>query len=249
MLNSERKAGILAGIGEGPMLKDLSGWLGRRPGVPQSSGYQYSELHRGTPPPRLGTHVPGRIPLASLDLGPDSLRNHAWLQSGLLYAGTNRASALKIEQLNEKHSRLFFGGDVSFGLTSLSDLVEHLIPGVMRAIQASRDILEMGHDYDGEGSSSYSESTWDRATEFLKRSAFALRIHHEKEIQPPRILHGPEGGIDLHWKTNSHELLINIPADPGEPADFYGDSGPDNTIKGKLDTSAQNEWILMWLMS
>jgi hypothetical protein len=151
-------------------------------------------------------------------------------------------------------SLVFGGGGISFattGLTttSLSDLVARLIPGIMRAIEASRAILDLGGDWDSEGSVGYLESTWERATEFLKRSAFALRVHRDREVQAPRILHGPDGGIDLHWKTDSHELLINIPADPREPADFYGDSGPSNMIKGKLKTSSQNEWILMWLMS
>lgn len=129
------------------------------------------------------------------------------------------------------------------------DVVEQLIPEIIRAIEAARNILDRTDDWDGEGSVGYAESTWNRATEFLKSSAFALKVHSDRETEAPRILPGPEGSIDLHWKTDTHELLINIPAAHEEPADFYGDSGSSNWIKGKLDTSAQNEWILMWLTS
>lgn len=235
MLDVGQKAGILVGLEGGRPIQDLPGWRERFRGVPQNSVYSSrfelgeSASYRVAAQFGLGVPAPSRIPLAPLDIEHFK------------------------RKLREKHSGLLFGGGISFGTsfgtTRLSDLVEHLIPEIMRAIEASRDILDMGGDWDSEGSVGYSESTWNRATEFLKRSAFALRVHHGREVQAPRILHGPEGGIDLHWRTTSHELLINIPADPGEPADFYGVSGPSNTIKGKLETSAQNEWILMWLMS
>ena len=249
MFNNERKAKTLSGGAGLPMLGAFSDWLGQ-PGIPQRLEYQY-EPHYGETHLRVGSNLRRLRASTTSNLSPDTLRNHAWSQSGLLYS--DWASRLNIEQLKdrftEKHYKFFLGAGASVGLTNLSDLIDNLIPEIVSAIEASREILAMGHDYDGGGSVGYSETTWDRATEFLKRSAFALRIHHDTEIQAPRILHGPDGGIDFHWKTNSHELLINIPADPREPADFYGDSGPNNTIKGKLDTSAQNEWILMWLTS
>jgi len=232
MVDVERKAGISAGLEGGQPIRELPYWLDRGRGIPQNLDYASGfELGR-SPSDRaaayfgLGLTEPSRLPLARLNI--EELKG----------------------KLSEKRPGLLFGGGgISFAATSLSDLVEHLIPGIMRAIDASRDILDLGGEWDSEGSVGYSESTWKRATEFLKKSAFALRVHHSREVQAPRILHGPEGGIDLHWKTDSHELLINIPADPREPADFYGDSGPSNTIKGKLETSAQNEWILMWLTS
>jgi hypothetical protein len=222
MLDVERTPGMLPGLKGGHRLQGQSSWPELRRGISQNPEY----AHSFDPAGQFGLGVPG--PSRALELFDIEHFNG---------------------RLRQEPSGLLLGDRVSFSTPSLSHLVEHQIPGIMRAIEASRNILDIPDDWDSEGSVDYSESTWNRATEFLKRTAFALRVHHEREVQTPRILHGPDGGIDLHWKTTSHELLISIPAHPDEPADFYGDSGPRNTIKGKLDTSAQGEWILMWLIS
>ena len=115
------------------------------------------------------------------------------------------------------------------------------------AIHASRSILDLQDDWDEEGSSGYREATWQRAAEFVKDVASAFQQRGGGWVDPPRILPGPEGSIDLHWKTAKRELLINIPARDEEPADYYGCGDAKDTVKGKLDTALPNEWILLWL--
>lgn len=125
-------------------------------------------------------------------------------------------------------------------------------PELSEAIQASREILQLQDDWDTEGSPSYSESTLARATRFLLSNALRYWRDHQRWVLAPRILPGPDGNIDLHWKTPQRELLITIPANPAEPAAYYGDDqedGTENAIRGKrLDTSAYSEWIIAWLM-
>jgi hypothetical protein len=125
-------------------------------------------------------------------------------------------------------------------------------PALWEAIQSSRGILQLHDDWDTEGSPGYSEATWNRAITFLLLNAVRHRIHHQGWLTAPRILPGPDGNIDLHWKTPQRELLISIPSDPTEPAAYYGDDkddGTDNAIRGRsLDTSMYNEWIFAWLM-
>lgn len=116
------------------------------------------------------------------------------------------------------------------------------------AIQISRSILDLKNDWDEEGSKGYEADTWNRAINWLKESALALREQQGVWVEPPRILPGPEGSIDIHWKTAKRELLINIPEKLQEPADYYGCGAPNDTLKGKLNTSFSNEWILVWLM-
>lgn len=120
------------------------------------------------------------------------------------------------------------------------------------AARASLGILRLQDDWDGEGSPGYSEVTFNRVTSFLVSSALQYWSRHHKRLRAPRILPGPHGNIDLHWKTPQRELLISIPADPAEPAAYYGDDkedGTDNAIRGKsLVTSQYNEWIFSWLM-
>lgn len=120
------------------------------------------------------------------------------------------------------------------------------------AIQASRRILELPDDWDGEGTPRYSERALQRASSYLLRSAVRYWRKYQKHLFVPRILPGPDGNIDLHWKTPERELLISIPADPAELAAYYGDDrkdGTDNAIRGRsLDTSEYNDWIFAWLM-
>jgi hypothetical protein len=130
------------------------------------------------------------------------------------------------------------------------------IPPVMSSlrlvIEASRNILELTEDWDDEKSPGYSESTWNRAVKFLSKNALYLWRRHKIYLEAPRILPGPDGSIDLHWRMPKRELLVNIPANAEEPASYYGDDreeGTENAIRGKsLDTSAHNEWIFLWLM-
>ena len=121
-----------------------------------------------------------------------------------------------------------------------------------QAIQRSRRILELGDDWDEEGSPGYSEETWSRAVEFLTVSKRRYWKETKKPVLVPTISPGPYGSIDLHWKTPNRELLINIPRNPEEPVSYYGDDrkdGTQNAIRGKsLDTSQYERWIFDWLM-
>ncbi|MBS1808685.1 MAG: hypothetical protein JST84_10880 [Acidobacteria bacterium] len=116
------------------------------------------------------------------------------------------------------------------------------------AIERSRYILDLEDDWDEEGSPGFQETTWKRATDFILQVAISFRQQpHGFWIEPPRILPGPKGSLDIHWKTSKRELLINVPENMSEPADYYGSGGRTDIIKGKLETSAKNEWILTWL--
>lgn len=119
-------------------------------------------------------------------------------------------------------------------------------------LSASHRILDLRENWDGEGSPAYSETTLKRAIDFLTSSASRYWRDHQKKLTAPRILPGPDGNIDIHWKTPQRELLISIPASLSEPASYYGDDkddGTENAIRGrKLDVSTYNEWIIAWLM-
>jgi hypothetical protein len=134
------------------------------------------------------------------------------------------------------------------------DSTDPSIKHIFERIEQSRDILNFEDDWDDEGSPAYKTSTWERATSFLRRSALHLWQAHHIVLDIPKILPGPVGSIDLHWKTDQRELLINIPETLDEPANFYGDDSasrehlPNQTVKGTLDTSKENQWLLMWLM-
>lgn len=137
----------------------------------------------------------------------------------------------------ESHSnfRIFGGLDIYEGLKA--------------EIEQAKRILELEDDWDGEGSSGYSEDTFNRAVAFLTTHAEWLWESCSKRSPAPRIGPGPDGSIDLHWKQPSWELLVNIPADANEMATFYGDNYEAQKIRGSLDPKNFNLGIATWLMN
>lgn len=119
---------------------------------------------------------------------------------------------------------------------------------IEEAIRRSRLILEIEPDEDAGVPGPYGEAVLDRAAEFLRKHALWLWTSHGVVIDAPRLEPGPNGSIDIHWKTPCYELLVNIPREPSALAGFYGDDYGSISIEGTLDPSASNRGLLMWLM-
>ena len=101
---------------------------------------------------------------------------------------------------------------------------------------------------DEEGAAAYSQETLDRAVAFLTVHSEQLKKFY-LQLPVPRISPGPDGSIDLHWKRQSWELLVNIPARPDEMAVFYGDNYGAQKIRGKIDPSLFNFGLANWLIA
>ena len=117
---------------------------------------------------------------------------------------------------------------------------------ILDAIQESKKILKLEDDWDDDGSPAYKERTWKMATDFLINNTLQLLKKLNINTQAPKILPGPNGSIDIYWKTTQQQLLINIPEEPGEPATYYGNNG--QVINGTLDIFGDNQWLLLWLV-
>ena len=120
------------------------------------------------------------------------------------------------------------------------------LQGVRQAIEASKTILDLDDDWDDEGSVGYVEATWARAVDYLEKSAERLWDMHGIVLDPPEILPGPDGSIDLHWNQPDYEMLINFPSDEDSPAGFYADDKGNLSIKGKINPSGQNLTHFVW---
>ncbi len=116
------------------------------------------------------------------------------------------------------------------------------------AIAQSKQMLDWAEDWDGEGSPRFQQDTWQRAVYFLVENSRRLWRTTSIAVDTPKILPGPDGGFDIHWKTGRRSLLINFPADISEPVTFYGDNKLGQSVKGVLDLRINNQWLLMWLM-
>jgi len=119
---------------------------------------------------------------------------------------------------------------------------------LLRLIADSKTILECRDDSD-DRFVPYSEETLDRAIKFLT-GYFKLASGVLGASAPlPKLLPGPSGSIDVHWKNDRKELLVNIPADKNAPALFYGDDYDKLFIKGSMDTVCLRPSILLWLLT
>ena len=114
-------------------------------------------------------------------------------------------------------------------------------------IEQAKLILNLGDDWDGEGSASYSEATLERAIAFLNMHMERLWKSYGIPSPIPSIGPGPDGSIDVHWKQPTWELLVNIPGDANEMAAFYGDNYGTQKIKGSLNPECFNLGIAEWL--
>jgi len=120
--------------------------------------------------------------------------------------------------------------------------IEHLINEI---IDNSKWILELEEDWDDEGSCEYKRETWERACLILRNIMIDSNLQDRTTI--PEISPGPNGSIDIHWKAERFELLINIPDEKDKPASFYGDNYTKDCIKGKFNWHNIPYEIITWL--
>jgi len=118
---------------------------------------------------------------------------------------------------------------------------------LMAAIQRSRDILELPDNWDDEGASRISEATWERATRFLLDNALKLWDIQSSRVDAPTISPVSDGSIDIHWKNDRRQLLINVPANKEKLVEFYGDDRGATVVKGTVRPSESILWLFMWL--
>jgi len=121
------------------------------------------------------------------------------------------------------------------------------LASLAQTLDQSSELLELADDWDEQGSPRYHESTLQRARQFVWTNTLRLWEALELSIDVPRILPGPDASIDVHWKHGQRQLFVNVPVDDDKPATYYGDDRSRNVVKGSLDTSAQQEWLLLWV--
>ena len=96
-------------------------------------------------------------------------------------------------------------------------------------------ILTLPNNWDGEGSPACSKATLDRTILFVTNHVKWLYEKLHIVLDVPDIGPGPNGTIDIHWRTTRYELLVNIPASVEEPATYYGDDYASSIIQGSVD--------------
>ena len=99
-------------------------------------------------------------------------------------------------------------------------------------INTSKYLLQFEDNWDGEGSEKYSSKTWVKAVSFICNYANRVFYDYGQTIPIPAIYHGPKESIDLYWKNESFNLLVNFPKEDSELASFYGDDHSTQKVEG-----------------
>lgn len=117
------------------------------------------------------------------------------------------------------------------------------------AIKASRSMLALPDNWDGEGSPGYDDATWCRAIAVVVQASTAAWRQQDQRPPVPQISKGPEGSIDILWQVGTSKALINVPADPAQPTTFfaYDPERGRQLGEGTIDLEGRNEWLLSWL--
>lgn len=124
---------------------------------------------------------------------------------------------------------------------------------VEQSIVAAESILDTPIDPEDGQSPMYARETLDRATDFLRRTATHAWVSYRARARAPRIAPGPDGSIDILWKTGVRELLVTIPVAAEDLVTYYGNdrAQPDapirNSVEGVLELEARNDWLLLWV--
>jgi hypothetical protein len=111
----------------------------------------------------------------------------------------------------------------------------------------AKGMLELPDNWDDAGSPAIRRDTFLRALLLLLLHAALILMRHSVVIPTPRISPGPDGSIDLHWKTRRRELLISIPQDLREPAAYYGDNFGSDKKKGAIQPNVLDLELFAWL--
>jgi hypothetical protein len=120
--------------------------------------------------------------------------------------------------------------------------------GFEAAIEDAEWLLSLKEDFDGEGSPRYHPDTVGRALTLVRTLSAQACSHGADGIPLPEILPGPAGSVDLHWRAEAFELLVNIPTDPRSAPTFYGDNYGEVKLRGSLTGRDPESSILRWIL-
>lgn len=120
------------------------------------------------------------------------------------------------------------------------------LDAIERELTYSYRLLDLPDDWDDEGSPGYGESTLLRAHTLIRGAVQRFVMQTGVDVPVPHIGAGPNGSIDLYWKRDGRQLLVTVPPAPEDLIGYYGQTPRGATIKGRIDPSANNEWLLAW---
>lgn len=179
------------------------------------------------------------------------LMGQAWVVLRNTYAGAPGFEELDTHFPEESHATgkiSYVGQDAEDSQIDRSNAFDYAEQVMAEAVNSSSWIFDLKDNWDEEGSPSYKRTTWRRAVSHVVSHTKEMLEKHGIKVPPPRILPGPQGSIDIDWRMQDKELLINIPSDETRRGTFYGDEKGGLSIKGELNPVGINQGLLAWLI-
>jgi hypothetical protein len=139
---------------------------------------------------------------------------------------------------------------VRTALTSVRGTSQEVDQGaIQRTISEAHELPSLKKDnWDDEGARGITRAVADSACELLRSLWAKTSEYGYRALFTPQVTALPDGSIDLHWRTDYFELLINIPAEAKKHPAFYGDDGSGGSaIKGEIHSDYNYRWIAEWM--
>lgn len=137
--------------------------------------------------------------------------------------------------------------EIEVGGRSIGELPIQLYE-IKKSIDDAKYMLDLEEDWDDEGGMPVDKNTFIRAIKFLINYSVWLLRNQSIFLVPPQIHPGPDGSIDILWRTKNYRMLINVLPNPERQFEYYGDDKKDgNSIKGKVPSNGVQEFLALWL--
>lgn len=168
--------------------------------------------------------------------------------------------------LSQSGRRALPAGDLARAVTAVEVHSRHPVTRRVREIQgeigSTRNSLEeisgtvkwlrsLEKGWDGEEAEPINEKYIEQAESLLKSWAYAALTHFANRggaIEPPKARPTTDSTIDLHWKTDSYELIVNIGQCGEKTAVYYGDDYDSDRTEGTFPIDKEYPTPLLWLI-
>ncbi len=122
----------------------------------------------------------------------------------------------------------------------------HVSPALEAALVDASKLPEMGADWDDDGAEAIAAETVQRAASMLRVVARQLGLNYT-ELPVPRISPCPDGSLDLYWKGDDYQLLINVKPGKAE-CDYFGERSNGRVTKGPFMPEDIEVSMFSWLL-
>jgi len=128
------------------------------------------------------------------------------------------------------------------------DTLNPIFVDLFNEINQSKYILDFEDDWDEDGAKAYKSETWIKAVNILITYFNSAYDKFGEILSVPKIYHGPNGAIDLLWKSkDNYRLLVKVP-EGSQELSFYGDDYKGTKFEGKFDISEDINKILLFAL-